>query len=228
MPVLDTDAKTQLDEQVTAFGFFILVDILGDPLRITTTGKDVTFTGTGDADLDDDTFYAFDARAISVGDVGFSEDGSDTLQVELSGIAGIDDDLLAAINDSSLWRGRLVRLWLQVYDETGLVEKGGIVAYYTGYASRLSVKPGAKTQSIRLDVENYLVAFNEAPRRNYLNQKDYDAADDSAAATLAAANMSHGASSGTGLSGSSGGPSGSEGGYPGAIPHLPAPGSVAQ
>jgi hypothetical protein len=78
-------------------------------------------------------------------------------------------------------------LWFAVYDAAGVTQQGAIVPYYTGYMSSIdSSQP--ETQTIRLSVENYLAAFNQASNRSYLNQKDYDSADVSAAATLAAAN----------------------------------------
>lgn len=205
MPTLDPTAKAAVAAQVFAPAFFIWIDIVGDPIRIATLGKDFTFTGTGDADLDGNMFGAFDARAIQISDVANSDGGSDTLTVDLSGIVSIDSALMAEIADTTKWRGRAVRLWLQIYDETGTTAQGAVIAYYTGYASAVKVIPGPETQTIRLEVENYLAAFNQASMRSYLNQKDYDPADISAAATMVAANMGRGAATGSGGSGSGGG-----------------------
>lgn len=193
MPSLDSTAQAQIASGQFAPAYFIWVDVLGDPIRVTTFGQDVTFTGTGDADLDGNLFHSFDHRAIQVGDVSNTETGSDTLTVTLSGVASADA-LLAEIATTGNWRGRAVRLWMQVYDPTGQTKQGGIVPYYTGYASSVKVMPAPDSQTIVLEVENYLSLFSAASNRSYLNQKDYDAADTSAAATLAAANMAHGVS----------------------------------
>lgn len=189
MPEVDSTAQAQLDTRAFAPAYFIWVDVVGDPIRITTLGSDVTFAGSGDNELDG-TFLSFDHRVIDVSEVAHSESGSDTVTVTLSAIANIvDSGLLAAIADTTNWRGRTVRLWMQVYDPAGTVPQGAVVPYYTGYASAASIKPAADSQTVQLQVENYLAAFNQASNRDYLNQQDYDPDDNSAAGTLAAANM---------------------------------------
>jgi len=197
MPAMDSTAKAALDGTVFAPAFFLWLDVSGDPIRITTFGKNFTFASTGDPDLDGFTFNAFDGRALQVGDVANTENGSDTLTIELSGIVTIDTALLADIGNKALWQGRLCRLWFAIYDADGVTPQGAVVPYYTGYMSSVEIVPSAKTQSIRLQVENYLVAFNQASNRSYLNQKDYDAADNSAAATIASANMGRSSPTGT-------------------------------
>ena len=187
MPTMDSAAKAALDQTVICPAFFIYLDIQGDPIRVTTFGQDVTFSGTGDADLDGLTFSSVSSEVLSVGEVENSEGGSDTLLVDLSGVVTIDTALLNDIGNTSKWRGRPCRLWFRIYDEND-VAQGAIVPYYTGYASAVEIFPSPETQMIRLKVENYLAAFNQASNRSYLNQKDYDSADTSAQATIAAAN----------------------------------------
>lgn len=211
MAELDAPATAAL-ETAHAPAWFIWFDIEGDPIRITTFGKDVTFAGTGDADLDGQTFASFDHRAIDVSDISNSENGSDTVTVTLSGIVGIDDDLMADINNPAVWRGRMGRIWCQLYDDSGVTPQGAIAAYYTGYASKPKVIPGAKTQVISIDFENWLAASSEASNRSYLNQKDYDPNDNSAAATIAAANMGRGAPNGAPRAGGGGSGFGAHGG----------------
>jgi len=124
---------------------------------------------------------------IDVGPVNHADGGSDTVTIELSGIITIDTDLLNEIGDVSKWRGRVVRLWFQIYDENNAAQ-GAIVPYYTGYMSAVEIEPSPERQVIRLKVENYLATLNHASNRSYMNQADYDSLDSSAAATLAAAN----------------------------------------
>jgi hypothetical protein len=198
MPVLDATAKAAMDGSELAVAWFLYLDISGDPLRVTTLGKDFTFSSTGDADLDGKTFAAFDGRPLSISNVNNSESGSETLTLELSGIVSIDTALLADIANVALWQGRVCRLWFQVYDAAGVSPQGAIVPYYTGYMVGVDLTDSPKAQSIRLSVENYLAAFSQASNRSYLNQKDYDAADTSAAATMAAANGARKATGGAG------------------------------
>ena len=168
----------------------------------------MTFAATGDPDLDGNLFHSFDHRAVSVGDISNTDNGSDTLTVTLSSIASIDSTLMNEIANTANWRGRTVRVWTQVYEPTGVTKQGAIVPFYTGYASSVKIMPAPDSQSIALEVENYLALFSSASNRSYLNQTYYDAADVSAAATLAAANMGHGVST-AGATGGGGGGDGS-------------------
>lgn len=189
MPTLDTTAKAAVAGDF-APAWFVWIDIVGDPIRVTTFGANVTFASTGDSDLDGNTFTAFAGQFLEVGDVTNSESGSDTLTLTLSGIVSLDTTLLAKIGDPTQWQGRTCRVWFQLYDPTGATVQGGVVQHYTGYLSAVSIMPGQKSQTIQVSVENYLAAFSQASNRTYLRQADYDAADTSAAATIAAANGS--------------------------------------
>jgi hypothetical protein len=188
MPDLDTTAQAAVESQAFAPAWFIWLDINGDPLRITNFGQDVTFAGTGDADLDGYTFASFGGQLLDVGEISNSEKGSETLSITLSGIISMDAGLVGDVADKALWQGRTCRVWTRIYDETGVTPQGAIVALYTGYMSSVRFRGGPEQQAIELSVENYLAFFSEASNRSYLNQKDYDAADVSAAATIAASN----------------------------------------
>lgn len=187
MPTMDSTAEAALVADF-ARADFVFIDFSGDPLRITTHGQNITFSGTGDPDLDGFTFQAFDGRALSVSQISNGENGSEPLVIELSGIVTIDTQTLADIANRALWQGRLVRTWFGVYSASGAVQQGAIVSEYTGYASSVDVLPSPETQRIQLRAENYLAAFNDPSRRTYLGQKDYDSGDLSAAASIAAAN----------------------------------------
>jgi hypothetical protein len=144
-----------------------------------------------------------------VGDIDNSESGSQSLPVTLSGILGMDTTILNDIGNVSLWQGRTCRVWARIYDESGVNPQGQVFSLYTGYMSSVGIKAAPEGQTIQLNVENYLSFFNQASNRDYLNQGDYDAADVSAAATIACSNglrRSSGAvGGGTGAGGSFGG-----------------------
>lgn len=188
MPTMDATAKAALELPVIAPAWFIYLDVLDDPIRATTHVANIIPTGTGDAELDSQEFIAVNPRVIEVGDVGQSDGGSDTLSVALSGVVTMDTALLEGIGDRAKWWGRVCRLWFRLYDETGVTAQGAFVPYYTGYMSAVKIHPSPESQIIKLEVENYLAAFNQASNRSYLNQKDYDSGDLSAAATISAAN----------------------------------------
>jgi hypothetical protein len=204
MPILDSTAQAALGDHF-AVAWYIFLDLDGDPLRVTTFGQDTVFSSTGEVDLDGNTFVAFAGSLLDVGDVSNSESGSDTLLVTLSGIASIDTTLLADIGDKTKWQGRLCRIWFRLYDAAGVTPQGAIVSHYTGYMSSVRFVAAPKAQSLQLSVENYLAYTTQASNRSYLNQTDYDSADTSAAATIAAANGLRSHSGGGGASSSTAG-----------------------
>ena len=85
MPALDPTAAGHLDnEEATNPAFYAWLDILGDPIRATTAGYNVTIAGSGDAELDG--FYdAIDPTVVNIGEVVNREGGSETVTASLSG-----------------------------------------------------------------------------------------------------------------------------------------------
>lgn len=187
MPTHDALATAALAESVRRPAYFGYFDFAGDPLRATTFGADVPFSGTGDADLDGFTFQAINGRMIDIGEVVNQRGGSDTLTLTLSGLKTIDPALLAIIYDRTKWWRRVGRLWKLEYNEA-LSPQGAAVGYYTGYMVGCEVIPTPTSQTIQIKLENYLVLLSGASHRNYGRQADLDPADTSASATIGAAN----------------------------------------
>jgi hypothetical protein len=167
---------------------FAFLDILGEPLRVTNAPYSFTFSGTGDEDLDGFTFSAVDSRFVSVGPVRAKEGGGDTVTLTLSGLAGVDDDLMTTIGNKANWQGRDARLWRAMLDPVDLARLGNVWSYHTGYMTVPKVIGDAASQLLSLDVESYLSYLSQAPNRTYLDQKKYDPADNSAASSIAIAN----------------------------------------
>lgn len=187
MPTFDATAKAHLDSGAPTKPIFLAyLDILGDPIRATTLGYAVTLPVLADPDLSGQTFLPT-AGVVTVGDVEHGEGGSETLPVELSGLLLPDTDLLNTLGDRLNWQGRRARLWVILRDETR-AQQGAIAEFYTGYMSSLRLLPRRDSQVIRLEIEGYRALLNQASNRSYLDQKRYDAADTSAAATIGAAN----------------------------------------
>lgn len=192
MSLPDATQAAALDEQVIKPVFFAWLDIDGDPVRANTSGRDITPTGTGDADLDDFTFLGISGDLVTISPVRFRPGGSESVTAELSGIPGIDDDTLDLLADRANWQGRDARLW-RIVRNAANVQQGGYHAYYTGKMVALS-HGGSPSQGLRLSVtiEGYLSVFSEASNRTYLDQARYDAGDESARAAIAIANGNYG------------------------------------
>lgn len=198
MPALDATATAQLDSgDPTKPVFLIYLDIDGDPIRATTTSYPIAVPSVSDPDLSGQTFYATSAL-LEVGDIQYSDNGSETLAITLSGLLLPDADLLNAIGDRTKWQGRSCRLWVIIRNE-GRVQQGAIADFYTGYMSAATILPGPDQQAIRLEVEGYKALLNGASNRSYLDQGRFDASDTSASATISSGNNAKAA--GTDLTG---------------------------
>src|SRR3546814_8113152 len=102
----DASASAALAAAVIKPAFIGFLDIVGDPVRVTTWGASLTFSGTGDPDLDGYTYSAIDPQLVDIGPVKQAEGGSDTVTAALSGLIAVDSDLMTLIGNPANWRGR--------------------------------------------------------------------------------------------------------------------------
>jgi hypothetical protein len=200
MPDFDAAASAALDEEEVCDVWFGFLDIEDDVIRVTTAGYNITLTGTGDPDLDGMEFLAVDPSVIGISEVVHREGGSETVTATLSGILEFDADTLNAIGNRARWQGRVARLWLGLRNEDGEFA-GALVPYYTGYMMTVTMAPSPTSQTIEMGIENYLALLSAPSNRTYLSQGQFDPADQSARATIGAAN---GASSGPGAAAGAG------------------------
>lgn len=166
--------------------YFVLMDFLGDPLRANTSGRNVTLAGSGQPDLDGE-YFGVPAKLVSISPVRVGPGGSQPVTVRLSGLPDIDDDLLAGINDKSVWRGRVARFWQQIRN-ADRQQQGGIRHYYTGYMVGVAVRGQRGSQIIEMKVESYIASFSAPSGRTYLDAEEFDPGDMSARAAVAIAN----------------------------------------
>jgi len=184
----DVAAQGALSADVRRPVTFAFLDLKSEPVRVTNAPYNVTFTGTGDEDLDGFTFQAVDPRFVSIGPVKAKESGSDTLTLTLSGLAGVDDELMTELGDRANYVGRDCRLWRAMLDPQDLTRIGAVWGYYTGYMSVPRITGDRLTQVINLEVETYLAFFGQASNRTYLDQQEFDPGDRSAELAIAIAN----------------------------------------
>jgi len=185
----DAAASAALDGRVIRPGFFVFLDIVGNPVRINTLGYDLTITGSPFAEMNGQAFMGTNGKFIDIGSVKAKSGGSDSLTCRLSGLRDIDNETLNIIGDQSSWQGRPAFLWRMIRDEAGQ-QQGAIQHYYTGYMVALSISGDETEQSIELSIEGYLSAFSQASNRTYLDQELFDPGDLSASAAIAIANGS--------------------------------------
>lgn len=182
----DGPASAALDGDVKPV-WLIFLDFDDDPLRGCTAGQSLTFSGSGDPDLDGFTFDGINSQMIDVADISSSQGGTDTVTVRVSGIASLDADMLNAINDPSIYQGRTARIWRIIRDQSN-AQIGGVQAFYTGYMVSGVVESEPTEQVINIQIEGYISAHSEPSYRSYLDQESFDAGDLSARAAIAIAN----------------------------------------
>lgn len=187
MSLPDPTAVAALDLPVIKPVFFAYLDIDTDPVRANTSGADITPSGTGDPDLDDDLFVGISNAFVDISPVKVGQGGSESVTAKLSGLPVIDGDTLNLLADPSNWQGRVARLWRVIRDASN-TQQGGFQPYYTGYMTALDIGGDANEQFILVTIETYLAAFSQASNRSYLDQARYDSGDLSAKAAIAIAN----------------------------------------
>lgn len=184
----DQAAQAALAADVRRSVTFCFLDLADGPVRVTNAPYDFAFSGTGDEDLDGFTFTAVDPRMVTVGSVKAAEGGSDTLVLTLSGLAGVDDELMTQLGDRTNFIGRDCRLWRAMLHPEDLTQIGALWSYYTGYMSVPRVVGDRSSQTIQLSVESYLAFFGQASNRTYIDQSSFDPGDRSAEVAIAIAN----------------------------------------
>lgn len=187
MSLPDATAAAALEEAVVKPVWFAYLDFDTDPVRANTSGASIAVSGTGDADLDGFTFDGISAAIVDISPVRNGASGSGSVTATLSGITGLDDDILALLADPANWRGRIARLW-RIIRNAANVQQGGFQPFYTGYMTALEVSGDGTGQRITVTIETYLAAFSQASNRTYLEQDRFDSGDLSARAAIAIAN----------------------------------------
>lgn len=183
----DPIASAALDARVIRPVFFAYLDILGDPLRANTSGRSWTFPAIGLEDIDGQTFDGIDPSVVDIGPVRMKEGGSEPVRAKLSGLVGLDEDLLNITGNDLNWKGRTARLWRMIRNAAG-TPQGLLQHYYTGYMTSLKISGDPSNQVIDLTIESYLASHSKASNRTYLDQTDFDPGDLSASAAIGIVN----------------------------------------
>ncbi|SDC31152.1 hypothetical protein SAMN05444678_102270 [Sphingomonas sp. YR710] len=184
----DATAQTALAAQTSRVAYFGLLDFAGDPLRLSTTDYPVTFSGTGDDDLDGHMFDALGGAWMDVSPVQHKEGGGSQVTVTLSGLIGVDTDALNQIGSRAYFQGRICRLWAMMRDPATDAPIGNIWSYYTGYMQVPKLSGDDTYQTITMTIESWLAFATTASGRTWLAQPRYDPDDHSAELSIAIAN----------------------------------------
>lgn len=206
--MVDSTTQAALEAPILQWRMLLYADFEDDVLRATSGIYDKIISGSGDDELDG-AYQSIDHNLIEVSPVKHNESGSDTVTVSLNGIVVASspdgsETLLNLLGDSTRWQGRTARLWFYIVDDNEN-QVGSIIPYYTGYMDDITIAGAPTAQRISLSIENYIVTLSGASNKNYLSQNQFDSGDNSASATIAAANgLVSGVISGSGGGGGGG------------------------
>ena len=177
----NSTAKTGLANNPLRLHKLAYADFVGDPVRITDAPKPVVPSGTGDTLLDGFTFDNFDHTLMEISSSDKGENGSGPLEVTLSGLVGIDTDLLNIIGDVTKWKGRLAAFYFILLDES-FTQVGNIWSFHTGRMVNAYFSGSPDNVKVTVIIENYLASLFEPSGRTYLDQATFDPGDLSAGA----------------------------------------------
>lgn len=201
---VDATTQTALEEEILRWRVLAYADFVGDTLRATSAPRDVVIGASGDAELDG-IYDSYPADLIAISNVKHNEDGSDTVTMSMSGLIVNNVTFLNLIGNKANWQGRIARLWFYNVDANEQLV-GSYIPYYTGYMNDIQISGDPASQTVAVSIENYLSSISGGSNKTYMNQKDFDSGDNSAAATIAAANGLDGATgSNSGYGGGGGG-----------------------
>lgn len=167
---------------------FLFLDFDGDPLRANDSGMDISISGQSQPDLNG-LYKGVTGDFAELSPIRVAEGGSSPVSAKLSGLKGIDDEVLDIIGDETKWKGRLARVWRVIWDQGGNLQ-GTWQHFYTGYMVDVLIAGSTAEQFIEITIESYLAVFSQASNRTYLNSRDFDPGDHSGDAALSAANGS--------------------------------------
>jgi len=184
----DALAAEALGADIRKPATFVWLDIAGEPVWATDAPYSVLFSGTGDPELDGFTFDAVDSRLVSVSPIKVREDGTDTVTLQLSGLAGVDDELMTAIGNTANFQGRDCRIWRAMLDPDTFGRIGAVWCDFTGYMNVPRIVGDQDGQLIQLECETYLAFLKRASGRTYLDLSNFDPGDRSGELAIAIAN----------------------------------------
>jgi len=164
--------------------FFVLfVDVPSDPVRLISATGPYPFAGTGDADLDGETFEP--APWLSISAIRRGSDGrADAVSLSASA-AGDDRAALLGLLEAQ-WFGAPAKLWLGAFDPETMFPVSAPSLILTGTLDRLPYVIGGDRSTVTAEIVSarQLVDRNGSSRLSH-EQQQQDHAGDNAFAFMA-------------------------------------------
>ncbi len=183
-------SDAQLSADVPRVFMCAYLDIQGDPVRAALSPLPLTMPGStilpqADPDFDGQTFTTLDPRFVQVQPVVHGPGGMEAVELTVSGTLAFDSGFLTAFSNPALFRGRVAKLWLGVFDAAW--QPIAARPFMAGYMVTPVFTIAPDEQAITIKAENYLSLMGSgAPSRTLLWTPD--SGDQAAAATVGAAN----------------------------------------
>lgn len=175
-------------EDVVYEGWFIRLDILGDPVIIWTGLQDKAFgPGQADAALNNLTFAGM-GQLSGLGSIVDGRGGSQAVQLRLPGVDLNDEALRQVVFNKATWQRRQAWIWYATLDSNYNVV-GELVRVKTGRMDKMVVRQDARQSFVQVTIESHQAYAGEVLNTKYSEQKEIDSTDVSQSYVHALANM---------------------------------------
>lgn len=180
---LDANWQAALAGQGIRTGYLARLEFATETLFITTLEAALAVSGTGDAQLDGNTFYPLTHGVmVGVGDQSYSYEGSGALTLTLA----IPSSPPAAIVNAAIYPdeylGRNAYLWRVLMHQPPSVSTAAVWGFRrirAGAMDQVQVNNDGKQHTFALTIESHAATISAATNSTYLDQPRFDANDHS-------------------------------------------------
>lgn len=173
--ILHPSTSAALGADVVYEAWIYRLDILNDPIEIWTGPRNVQFTNSGDAALDNVTFEGL-GDIGEIGNVVDGRGGSQAVSLTLPGINLDDDALRQVVFNKSTWQRRPAWIWIATLDADYNII-GVPFRIKTGRMDNMTVGQGRSGNFVEVIIESHQSYASEELNTKYSEQKDIDATD---------------------------------------------------
>jgi len=172
---LDPALEAEVQKDIIRPVWIIRLDIKDDPVNIWTGRGDFSPVGTGDADLDGQTFLG-SGDILNIGAIQDTEKGSRALSIKLPGVDLSEPLLAQVVNDLRVWQFREAWVWFGLLDPTGTFVINPF-RVKTGRMDSMTLENSADSGSIEVIIESHQSFISNALGTRYSEQVTIDPTD---------------------------------------------------
>ena len=180
---LGTDWQNALAAAGIRTGWLARFDFESETVRVCTLADSLTVSGTGDAALDGGTFSPIgDGAVVTVGENGYSYQGSEALRLSLAIPSSPSIAIANAGIYPSEYLGRMAWVWRAIMTTDPTATTPGVWAFRrirAGAMDQVRVTHDGEQHLFELTIEAHSSMISQATNASYLDQPLFDPGDHS-------------------------------------------------